>query len=225
VTDPSRELANCGTTGCGVCQDGQCILLGDNNDCTDRPGVCCGGICREDGECCDDAGCPACQRCAANRCEPDPNQLAADCGESGCAICQDGQCVALGNNSDCTDREGVCCDGECKETCDDPCGPGYRTCQLEISSICCPTDAPCCPGNNLSPDKCQTSFGVCCPLGTHQCEHLCCAADELCDYGRDPDRNQPVCCPQGQSPCAGQCCPVGLRCYPDGASESCRERL
>jgi hypothetical protein len=230
---PAINAQDTDTSGLKPCGEGdsaqccvpeQCCGEGDKQQCcaVDR---CCGegadAKCCAPGYACLEAseGGPVC-------CPPEfvCGDVCCSGGESGCEVCQDGQCVALGDNSECADRPGVCCDGVCQPSCDS-CGAGYQQCQLASTSVCCPDGAPCCPGNIL---KCELSpAGTCCSLGTLECGHLCCEEGTICDSHTDNSGAHYVtCCPDGQSPCAGGCCPVGQNCYPNGPNpESCRERL
>jgi len=125
------------------------------------------------------------------------------CPDAGCCLTMDQFGVSsAGCCPSGPDYEGVCNNGQCQETCKNPCGP--NCCLASLGEVCDPKTNTCCPvaqvcGLDTSSPSCCSPPNVCTPAGT------CCAAGDVC--GND-------CCPAGYC-CNGQCCNAGSACYGD----------
>ena len=180
--------------GCCPCccenasQPGVCCGAEGYKTCCKRPRQCCGETCCPEGECCVGGTCVPCE------CDP------------ACGPCE--QCTEVTEGvfecvSYCAAGE-VCCDGVCKECCNDADCPEGQTC---VDGTCQPAcDPPCTGCSECVSGNCVTA----CAAGENCCNGVCqsapCDCTPECDRCSDcVDGDCLSSCATGQNCCNGAC--------------------
>lgn len=156
---------------CGAPPDSCTVLTCEDGACTPHPlcgndTICCDGACND--QCCDAEDCPdrgVCDvwTCEAGLCHNTPLPDGTPCPEGVCHADR-GVCVQCLTHDDCAD--GFCCDGDCRECCNDlqcrtdnPCTRGV--CGVEGCSVqCLELGTPCEEGAGACEDCSCVLLGI-----------------------------------------------------------------
>jgi hypothetical protein len=236
-----REGQDCGGSSCKVCDNGQCVAKPQNAECPG--GLCCDGVCRAGAACCDDGGCPECGKCVNFACDRTAKN-GQTCGTTpSCHICDNGECVALGDGFACKGVIGtccagvccigdqVCCNGQCCDgTCIAGCCIGGSSVSAADTDLCCPFGPPCGEGSNArccnqDQECCQGECKApeaCCPEES-VCGDACCSQEVLEVCTRDGccafERGEVACGPGSDPINDSLCCGSDEQCCPFGGEE------
>jgi hypothetical protein len=217
----AKNGQTCGTTGCQVCLNGDCVNQTDNHACTSGSGVCCQGACCEGNSpiCCGGTCCTTLLCISDFCCIPGSGFATADAS----LCCPFGPPCGATGSEECCDEGELCCNGTCKTGCGSECcdNPGDTCCNF----TCCPDGKHCCGGTCQDrPCDCDQlcQDGTCCSFGSGCSNEGCCVyangKDTCYPFG---DQDGGPCCDTTTESCCREdvdswCCPAGLACYPGG---------